>query len=56
MKRPLRPVDRYLRAPLGFLWFIVLMLLAVPVMTWMTLLWYLTRPFVRNSGKAAQPG
>ena len=27
MNRSLRPIDRYVRAPLGFLWFIVLMLL-----------------------------
>ena len=52
MNRPLRPVDRYVRAPLGFLWFIVLLLLALPVMAWMTLLWYATRPFVRGGRPA----
>ncbi len=53
MTRALRPVDRYVRAPLGFAWFVVLMILAVPVMLWMTLLWYATRPFARGGNRAA---
>jgi hypothetical protein len=47
----LRPVDRYLRAPIGFLWFLVLMILALPVMTWMTGVYYVVR-MVRG-GKSA---
>ena len=43
MKRPLRPADRYVRAPLGFLWFLVLMILALPVMVWMTGCYYVVR-------------
>ena len=53
MTRPLRPVDRYVRAPLGFLWFIVLLLLGLPVMAWMTALWYVARLFTRNGSRAA---
>ena len=43
LPRPLTPVDRLIRVPLGFLWLGVLALLAVPVMLSMTLLYYAAR-------------
>jgi hypothetical protein len=36
----LSAVDRYVRAPLGFLWLLVLAVVALPVMLYMTLLYY----------------
>ncbi|HKQ98336.1 MAG TPA: hypothetical protein VJV75_10705 [Candidatus Polarisedimenticolia bacterium] len=53
MTRTLRPIDRFVRVPLGFVWFVVLMILALPVMAWMTGAWYVSRLFVRGAGKAA---
>lgn len=53
MTRTLRPIDRYVRAPLGFVWFLVLMILALPVMAWMTGLYYVSRLFSRGPAKAA---
>jgi len=42
-RRALNLVDRMVRVPIGFLWLGVLVLLAVPVMTYMTLLYWIVR-------------
>jgi len=54
--RPLSPVDRLIRVPLGLLWLGVLAVLAVPVMIIMTVLYYVARglallPFGRRPGR-----
>lgn len=55
MKRPLRPVDWVLRVPFGFLWFFVLMVLAVPVLIWMTVLYYAVH-WTRAAGQRGPSG
>ncbi len=42
-RREISRLDRLVRIPLGFLWLIVLAIVAVPVTIVMTLLYYLTR-------------
>lgn len=39
-RRALNRIDLYVRAPLGFLWMAVLAILTLPVMIYMTLLYY----------------
>ena len=39
-------LERYLFIPIGILWLGMLVLLALPIMIFMTLLYFLTRPFV----------
>jgi len=53
LKRPLRPIDWVLKVPLGLLWFFVLMVLAVPVLIWMTALYYVV---LWTRGGAGQRG
>lgn len=38
MSRPLTWFDRYVKAPLGMVYLILLLIVAVPVLLWMTLL------------------
>ena len=40
MKRPLRPIDRLVKVPLGLVWFAVIAVLAIPVLLYMTALYY----------------
>jgi len=40
VKRPLRPIDRLVKVPLGLVWFGVLAILAIPVLLYMTGLFY----------------
>ena len=40
MKRPLRPIDWLVRIPLGLAWFGVIAVLAIPVLLYMTALYY----------------
>ena len=42
-RRALNLVDRFVRVPLGFLWMAVLAIVALPVMIYMTLLYYVVR-------------
>ena len=42
-KRRLTPFDRLVRVPLGFLWLVILALVTLPVMIYMTLLYYLNQ-------------
>jgi len=42
-RRALNLVDRLVRVPLGFLWMIVLAIVTLPVMIYMTLLYYVVR-------------
>ena len=42
-RRDLTLADRLVRAPLGLLWLIVLIVLAVPVIVYMTVLYYTVR-------------
>jgi len=42
-RRALNLVDRLVRVPIGFLWLGVLVILAVPVMIYMTLLYWIVR-------------
>ena len=61
VRRPGRTLlERYLFAPIGILWLGLLVLLALPIMCFMTILYFLTRPFValrrprrRGPGRAA---
>ena len=50
-RRPLSPFDRFVRAPLGLLYLGFLLLLAVPVCAWMTLLYAAIA-----AGRALRPG
>ena len=60
-RRPDRTLlERYLFIPIGILWLGLLVLLALPIMVFMTLLYFLTRPFAalqrprrRGPGRAA---
>lgn len=57
MKRPLRPIDRLVRVPLGLLWFGVLAIVAVPVMLYMTALhWVVQRVGALRSGGRTDAG
>lgn len=40
MTRPLTPFDRFVRVPVGFLWLLVIAVVAVPVILYMTALAY----------------
>ena len=40
MLRPLTWFDRWVKAPLGMIYLVFLLLLAVPVLLWMTLLYW----------------
>lgn len=40
MPRPLTWFDRYVKAPLGMIYLVFLLLLAVPVLLWMSLLYW----------------
>jgi hypothetical protein len=40
VKRPLRPFDWLVKVPLGLVWLGVLAILAIPVLIWMTALYY----------------
>src|SRR5881397_1940387 len=44
-RRGLSALDLYLRAPIGFLWLFVLAFVALPVMLYMTLLYYAAQAF-----------
>ena len=53
-------LERYLFIPIGILWLGLIVLLALPIMTFMTIIYFLTRPFValrrprrRGPGRAA---
>jgi hypothetical protein len=50
-RRPLTVAQRFVRAPLGFLWLVFLALLAVPVLAYMTALYG-----VLSAAKALRPG
>jgi len=43
MRRELSGFDWMVRVPIGFVWMIVIAILAVPVMIYMTVLYYLSR-------------
>ena len=43
MRRGLTPFDWLVRVPIGFLWMIVLAIAALPVMIYMTLLYFVVR-------------
>jgi hypothetical protein len=49
--RPLNAFDRFVKAPLGLLYLGLLILLAVPVWLWMTLLYGMVA-----AARAARPG
>lgn len=42
-RRPLSAFDRCVRAPIGFLWLFVLALVSLPVMVYMTVLYYIAQ-------------
>jgi hypothetical protein len=42
-RRPLTTFDRFVRAPLGLLWLALMALLAVPVIIYMTALYYVVQ-------------
>jgi len=50
-RRLLNRVDLYVRAPLGFLWMAVLAILTLPVMIYMTLLYYTVQGAARLGRK-----
>lgn len=50
-RRALSRVDLYVRAPLGFLWMVVLAVLTLPVMIYMTLLYYVVQGAARLGRK-----
>jgi uncharacterized membrane protein len=50
-RRALNPIDLYVRAPLGLLWMVVLTILTLPVMIYMTLLYYLVQGAARLGRK-----
>lgn len=60
MTRPLTLVDRLVKVPLGFAWFLVIGLVAVPVMLYMTALYFTVqaarslRPAGRRTAAAAR--
>jgi hypothetical protein len=59
--RPLSWFDRFVKAPLGMVYLVFLLLLAVPVLLWMTLLYWLVqgvktfRARSRGRGRGAGP-
>jgi hypothetical protein len=55
-RRELSLFDRLVRIPLGFLWLIVIAIVAVPTILVMTLLYHLTDGFKRIKGAAGARG
>jgi len=54
-RRALNLVDRLVRVPIGFLWLGVLVILAVPVMIYMTLLYWIVRWTLVLFGRGRAP-
>ncbi len=55
MRRELRWSDWMVRVPIGFAWLIVIAILAVPVMIYMTALYYLVRWTAALFGRRRAP-
>ena len=54
MKRPLRPIDWLVKVPLGLVWFGVLLILAIPVLLYMTALhWAVGRVRALRAGRGS---
>ena len=62
MTRPLTPFDRFVRVPAGFLWLLVIAVVAVPVILYMTALayavgaWRALRSGGQGNARAARNG
>ena len=50
-RRTLNRVDRFVRVPIGFLWLAVLAIVAVPLMIYMTLLYWIVQGTAALSGR-----
>ena len=55
MRRELTSFDWLVRVPIGFLWMIVIAIVAVPVLIYMTLLYYVVQGVSRLSGRRRAP-
>jgi len=51
----LNAVDRFVRAPIGLLWLAVLVIVAVPLLVYMTLLYWVVQGAASLPGRAGAP-
>ena len=54
-RRMLNAFDRFVRAPIGLLWLVVLVVVGVPLLVYMTLLFWIVRAAVSLTDRGRAP-